>query len=489
MRKAKVFAGRRVCRLREAHGISQAELARRVGISSSYLNQIEHDQRPLSARVMQRIGDHFGVGLDHFGGDDGLRIAQDLREALADPIFGRARIDLAEIHAAVETTPGIVRRLLSLHRAFSAQGDQLDASRTTAAPPPPYEEVRDWVQDRLNYFDRIDRAAEDLHEAAALSSLHLREQLIALLRTRHGITTLHDSGLLADGVFWRLDRREKRLVLAESATSESRVFWIAHLVGQLEHRRLLEDEVRKAGLSSEEARMLARVALGNYFAGALILPYRRFLETARALRYDIERLASRFGASFEQVCHRMSTMQRPGARGIPFYFAKTDIAGNILKRSSATRFQFSRLGGPCPLWNVYRTSRWRGPPTTSAISISRGRSGVRAARIFRDRAPSPWFSAARSNMRPKRSIRPVSISRTETRTSRSDRDAGLANARRAGIAPCRPSRGNSMSGRRNGASYPTGSKRAEGPRVSLRGPARVSPASHEGEAKAGPFCI
>lgn len=143
-------------------------------------------------------------------------------------------------------------------------------------------------------------------------------------------------------------------MLAEEASAPSRAFWMAHVIGLLEQRQAIQAEIRASGLTTPEARALARIGLANYFAGALIMPYGRFLREAQALRYDIERLQSRFGTSFEQVCHRLSTMQRPGQPGIPFFLVKTDIAGNVLKRSSATRFRFARFGGPCPLWNVYR---------------------------------------------------------------------------------------------------------------------------------------
>ena len=386
-RKPKLFAGQQLRRFREGAGLSQATLARSVGLSPSYLNQIEHDQRPLSPRVLQRLCNQFGIGIDQFGEGENLRTAQDLREALADPLFGGTLIGVADIQHAVSTAPELVRRFLLLHRTYRVQGEQLDARQpavTRAAAP--YEEVRDWVQLRQNHFDGLDRAAEALFTAANFSSPTLREQLAERLLLRHGFHIASDPSLLAEGTFWRLDRRDKRLILAESAAPESRVFWMAHLVGQLEQRRMLDDEVHSARLSTLEARLLARVALGNYFAGALILPYRRFLEAAESTRYDIEVLQARFGASFEQVCHRLSTMQRPGLPGIPFYFAKTDIAGNILKRSSATRFQFSRLGGPCPLWNVYRTFAAPGqilvqvartPDDVAYLNIARtvGRSG------------------------------------------------------------------------------------------------------------------
>ena len=356
VRRPKLFAGRALRRLREDAGHTQAALARRIDVSPGYLNQIEHDQRPLSPRVLQRVCTEFGVAADRFGATEDLRVTQDLREALADPVFGGRPVDVSELQRAVEAAPELVRRFLLLHRSHREQGEELGERQPAATRPlAPYEEVRDWVQLRRNHFDRLDRAAEELADTLRLTSATLREQLAERLRTRHGFQTATDPSLLSEGVVWRLDRRDRRLILAESAAPESRIFWMAHLVGQLEQRRLLDDEVHAARLSSVEARLLARVGLGNYFAGALILPYRRLLETAQAVRYDIEILQARFGASFEQVCHRLSTMQRPSLPGIPFYFAKTDIAGNVLKRSSATRFQFSRLGGPCPLWNVYRT--------------------------------------------------------------------------------------------------------------------------------------
>ncbi|MDP1068811.1 short-chain fatty acyl-CoA regulator family protein, partial [Klebsiella pneumoniae] len=96
---------------------------------------------------------------------------------------------------------------------------------------------------------------------------------------------------------------------------------------------------------STEAAALARIGLASYFAGALVLPYGRFLAAAQELRYDIALLARRFGVSFETVCHRLSTLQRREASGVPFFFVRVDRAGNISKRQSATDFQFSRSGG------------------------------------------------------------------------------------------------------------------------------------------------
>ena len=356
----KLFAGQKLRRQRAGAGMSQAALARAVGLSPTYLNQIECDRRPLPPPVLQRVCDLFGIGVDHFGDAEDLRRVQELREALGEAFSALPAADLSEVRLAVQMTPEIARRFVMLHRAYRLQAEELQVRRGSAGAGPAsalgsYDEVREWVQSRRNHFYALDCAAESLFETGGLASATLREDLARRLRDAHGFTLTSDPSLLVEGTFWRIERRAKRLVLAESASPESRLFWMAHLLAQIEQRRLIDKEAQAARLSSDEARSLARIALANYFAGALMMPYARFLDAADETGYDIERLQGRFGASFEQVCHRLSTMQRPGRPGIPFYFVKTDIAGNILKRSSATRFRFSQFGGPCPLWNVYRT--------------------------------------------------------------------------------------------------------------------------------------
>ena len=122
----------------------------------------------------------------------------------------------------------------------------------------------------------------------------------------------------------------------------------------LDQDALLEATLDLARFQSGTARDIAKIGMANYFAGAVQMPYTRFAEAAARSRHDLERLSILFGASIEQVAHRLSTLQRPGAKGIPFFFVRVDQAGTITKRHSATRLQFARFGGACPLWNVHR---------------------------------------------------------------------------------------------------------------------------------------
>ncbi|MGO9134832.1 MAG: helix-turn-helix domain-containing protein [Methylovirgula sp.] len=393
-RPKKIFAGERLRRLRDSRRLSQAELARRLGLSSSYLNQIENDHRPLAAAILPRLCDLFGVEPEYFSDVEDVRHAADLREASGDPMFGDRLISHAEAEAAVRAAPQVVQRFMQLYRAWRAVNEEQAVSRSKEQsvsdeePAPsrlPYDDVRDWVQSRRNYFDGLDRAAEELAEAQNFGHDNLRDELASYLRTKHGIDVERVSGLLEHGLLWRLDRGPRKLFLAAEPASERQAFALAHVIGLIEQKMQIGRLIQSAGLGSEEARALARVGLANYFAGALMLPYRHFLSEAQVARYDIERLQSRFGVTFEQICHRLSTLQRPRASGIPFWFLKTDIAGNVLKRSSATRFQFARFGGACPLWNVYHAFA---QPGRVSVQLARTPDGVTYLSIARTVGPS-----------------------------------------------------------------------------------------------------
>ncbi len=361
MKDKKRFAGPRLKRMREKQGLRQSALASLAGISPSYLNQIESDQRPLTSALLSRLAVILQVPEFSFGDSEALRRTAELREALHDPVFGNKTVSGEELQAVVNAAPEFSDMFITLYRDYLRREEQHREKLIRSANEQagfasrfPYDEVRDWVQARHNYFDTLDRIAEQVFEAHHFNSATLRDDLTRYLLDAHGITIGGDAELLGQGTFWRLHKATKRLVLAEDSSVESKIFWMAHVIGHLDQKQRIEREVKRAAFSTEEAQKLARIALANYFAGALMMPYRRFYEYARMVRYDVQRLQYYFGASFEQVCHRLSTMQRRDTQGIPFYFAKTDIAGNILKRSSATAFQFAQFGGPCPVWNVYR---------------------------------------------------------------------------------------------------------------------------------------
>ncbi|WP_210528977.1 helix-turn-helix domain-containing protein [Rubellimicrobium arenae] len=365
MRKRKVFSGEAVRNLRQGARMTQADLARRLLISTSYLNQIEHNQRPLTAGVLLELSRVFRVDPQAFSDDEQDRLLLGLRDALGDPALGGGDIPAAEIKAVAQAAPGVARALLRLgaeHRALLDRYQSLDEALSQpraapggphpgGAPNLPYDEVRDFFHKIGNYVGALDVLAEG--RAGRLSPGDPAAALARALEQDHGVAVTLDRSLDTRRPMRRFDPRAGTLVLDAFLEPASQRFAMAHQIALLEAGEVIEEVVAGAGFASADSGAICRIALANYYAGALVLPYGAFQEAASRLRHDVSALAASFGASLEQVCHRLSTLQRPGQEGIPFYFLRVDRAGNITKRHSATRVQFARYGGACPLWNVH----------------------------------------------------------------------------------------------------------------------------------------
>jgi XRE family transcriptional regulator, fatty acid utilization regulator len=375
---AKTFAGARLRRLRDERGLTQVALARALGLSTSYVNQLENDQRPITVAVLLALADRFDLPTHYFAPDADARLAADLREILSD---GPATT--AQIEELVARMPEVGQTMVNLHRRLHDATAELESVHGRAnldAPagpqqPMPFEEVRDFFYDRRNYVDALDRAAEDFFTAHRLRVGGLDGQLAELLADRFGITVVVDDGdALGPNVKRRYVSDTNVLYLARWLLPGQRAFQLATQLALLLHAELIAAIVATDDQLSAEARDVARIGLANYFAGALLLPYREFLSAAERLRYDIDQLARRFEVGFETICHRLSTLQRPDARGVPFIFVRTDSAGNISKRQSATAFHFSRVGGNCPLWVAHHAFSRPGEFLTQVAQMPDGRS-------------------------------------------------------------------------------------------------------------------
>ncbi|MEP6786697.1 MAG: short-chain fatty acyl-CoA regulator family protein [Sphingomonadales bacterium] len=362
MTPKRIFAGSRAKALRLRLELSQAAMADRVGISVSYLSQIESDDRPMTAAVLVAFSRAFPADWADIVSDDDANLLIDTVNAVRDVTIPGPELSDEEIQKALLRQPQLARRLVATHHAYRRSQEQLrsldDAFDRQGAPSStlPWEEVRDWFHAEGNYSDRIDRYAETMAAELRLHEGSWASTLAAMLRDRFGVTVRRLSSVSGVSTLRRFDAGTKVLDLNRSLAPESQLFLIAHQLVRLEMARVIDEEVAAAGLQSIEARKLLSVGLSNYAAGALLMPYSAFRLAARTLRHDVDALGHEFGVSFEQVCHRLSTLQRPGATGIPFFFCRVDLAGNITKRHSATRLQFARYGGACPLWIVHEAA-------------------------------------------------------------------------------------------------------------------------------------
>jgi XRE family transcriptional regulator, fatty acid utilization regulator len=355
MTKRRIFAGERLRKLRNGRSLKQPDMAGLLGISVSYLSQLEHDDRPLTPVLLEALARHFPLDWQEFDDDAATRRFAALREATADPLFS-APLSPDQITRVAEQQPALADQFIALHTAYRHVGERLQivdeamADDNVGGSRLPWEEVRDWFHLAGNYVDTLDRAAEALANrlmgkavspSAESIEVYLREGLaISLIYSAN--TGMRD-----------YDAAMGHLIIDQSQPAESQRFQLAHQLVALALQDDISGVIESAGLRTASARQLLFVGLANYAAGALLMPYARFREEARNLRHDIDRLRQSFGVSFEQACHRLSTLQRPGSRGVPFFFCRVDMAGNITKRHSATRLQFARFGGACPLWIVH----------------------------------------------------------------------------------------------------------------------------------------
>lgn len=378
----KVFAGPRIRRLRREQGLTQARMAEELGISASYLNLIERNQRPVSAQILLRLAEVYDIELRSLAGDDEARALAAMKEVFSDPLFRDSALTDQDLRDVADANTAIADAVSTLYRTYreavtssSALAERLadrDTDEPAGAGGLPLEEVRDFINSRNNHFPELDDAAEALYADARLGADEPYVSLRNYLSEAHGVATRVVPGDTMSQSLRRYDRHRQTIFLSEFLDQPGRCFQLAYQAGYFEQARPIATIVERSGLASDEAQRLCRIALANYFAAALLMPYDAFLKTAEDRLYDIRLLGRRFGTSFEQVCHRLTTLQRPGARGIPFFLIRVDNAGNVSKRFSAAGFHFARFGGTCPRWNVHDAFRVPGNIYTQVVQMEDG---------------------------------------------------------------------------------------------------------------------
>ncbi len=376
--------GGKIRRLRRDAGMSQTDLAGQLDVSASYLNLIEHNKRKLTAALLLKIAGIFGLDLADLADDDETQLFADIMDVLGDDLFEELDLTNSDAKALVETTPNVARALLQLHdawrksqtdaRSLAARALDAEAEPVLLSAVAPAEAISDFIQDHNNYFDDLELEADRVGREIGIIETQSRDALVDYLRTAHDVNVdLMQSR--EDFPFQRQFDPERRVLrLSERLSPASRRFQIAHQIGLLSAASVIDMLLAEARLRDDDTRRLGRVALANYFAAALLMPYERFFQSVQDARYDVELLGHRFSAEFEQICHRLTSLNRPGMSGIPLHMLRVDVAGNISKRFSLSGLPIPRHGEACARWNVY--SAFMTPGTLQA-QISELPDGMR----------------------------------------------------------------------------------------------------------------
>ncbi len=361
----KTFVGPQLRQLRRDHGETQAQMARRLGISAAYVNLLESNQRSLSVQVLVAITEEYGVDWrDLLGHQDETRIPE-LRAAMRDPVFTGDAPDLQELRAAVDHAPRLVSRFLQIYQSHRTMAERINLLTDTAQfdqllAAAPEAAIHDFFRDHQNYFDDLEQAAEELRDKIGGTPDDMYASLKRYLRVEHAIEAKVMRLSEMPDTLRDFNRDTDQVLLSEALDHPNRVFQLAYVAGLLICADMVASRIARAALDDSDARARLAVELTNYFAAALLMPYDSIHELAELTHYDIDRIAAAFCVSYEQACHRLTTLQRDGKRGVPFFFLRVDRAGNITKRFNATAITLAEQGGSCPVWDLHGAFRTPG---------------------------------------------------------------------------------------------------------------------------------
>ncbi len=359
----KTFIGPHLRRLRQERGETQGDMAKALGISTSYVHLLEKNDRSVSVPVLLKLFEVYGVDWRELGEDKDVALLSDLRALIQDPLFDGDRPDLAQLRAALVNSPDLVRCFMKQHRSYQTATDQLltladtEAGTSPAVLATPESTVHTFFRSHKNHFPTLEAAADQFWGGTPILLDEIYMRLKERLRDRHRLQVRVVPVSDLPYTLREHDEIRHEVLLSEALDHPNRVFQLVHVAGLLEQQPALDELLATSAIRDPRGIARCRVELANYFAAAVLMPYGPFLAEAERCKYDMDHLATRFGTSFEQACHRSTTLQRSGALGVPFFFLRIDKAGNVTKRFNSTDFHLAEHGGACPRLDVHTSFR------------------------------------------------------------------------------------------------------------------------------------
>ena len=384
MSQLDVKIGPKIKSFRRQLGLQANKLAEQLGISPSYLNLIESGKRKIDGDLLLKVCEELKIELSDLTNKSDLNLVNDISELLDDQLFEDLDILGPEVKDLVNTNPKIARALIKLgdnykqkdHEIISKvetlSGKIIDSRKTSF----PGEVISDFLQEKKNYFPKLEEFANKIFDKVQLNNRTRYVALCDFLRTEYSINVkdvIPEEGKPFSKIF---NKNNKELLLSEYNSLETKKLHAAAQIAQEGAINEINEYLSEFKFPSDEAKRLTKIALLNYCAAAILMPYKLFHSECKKLKYDLELLQNTFATSFEQVAHRVTCLQDPNLPGIPFHMLRVDIAGNISKRFSLSGIEIPRYGGACPRWNVYSAFTRPGVIQAAVSKMSNGKKYV-----------------------------------------------------------------------------------------------------------------
>ena len=369
-------------------GITQASLAKKLSISPSYLNLIESGKRKVNVDLLLKLASELNIEISDISKKTDTNLYQNLMDLLGDNLFEDLDITNFDIKELVNTNPLIAKALIKLgdnykkknqdivSKVENISGKFIDSRKNSF----PGEVVSDFLQENENYFPKLEEFASNFYNKIQTNNRVGYSSICEYLLSKHGIKVKDVVPDEQKPFTKQFNVTKKIFLVSDYLTLETKKLYAGAQVAQLEANEVIDEYLNSFSFPSEESKKLSNVALLNYAGAAIIMPYKLFYEECIKQRYDVELLQNTFAVSFEQVAHRITCLQNPEMRGIPFHMLRADVAGNISKRFSLSGIEIPRYGGACPRWNIYKAFTMPGKINAAVSKMSNGEKYICIAR-------------------------------------------------------------------------------------------------------------
>ena len=380
--------GHKIKTKRRKLGISQVDLSKKISISPSYLNLLESGKRKVNVDLLLKLAEELNIEMTDISRKTDTNLYQNLMDLLGDNLFEDLDITNFDIKELVNVNPLIAKALVKLgdnykkknqdivSKVENISGKFIDSRKNSF----PGEVVSDFLQENENYFPKLEEFANNFNNKIKTSNRVGYSSICEYLLNKHRIEVKDVVPDEKKPFTKQFDIAKKIFLVSDYLTLETKKLYAGAQVAQLEANEIIDEYLNSFSFPTEESKKLSKVALLNYAGAAIIMPYKSFYEECIKQRYDVELLQNTFAVSFEQVAHRITCLQDPKMKGIPFHMLRADVAGNISKRFSLSGIEIPRYGGACPRWNIYKAFTMPGKINAAASKMPDGEKYICIAR-------------------------------------------------------------------------------------------------------------